>query len=167
MALLKCPDCGRDVSDAAPACPGCGRPVQAVPIVATRATSDERVIFQDDTITVTNVRAVVRQKTTYAMSNITSVREFVEPRPTVLLLLGICFLLLGFACISGPEIVSTLAILGLVAGAVLGLLYFLLKPKLCVRIGTAGAETNAIWSHDAAWTRKVVEAINNAIVSRG
>lgn len=27
MALLKCPDCGRDVSDQAPACPNCGRPV--------------------------------------------------------------------------------------------------------------------------------------------
>lgn len=28
MALTKCPDCGRDVSDAAPACPGCGRPIK-------------------------------------------------------------------------------------------------------------------------------------------
>lgn len=27
MALLKCPDCGRDVSDQALACPNCGRPV--------------------------------------------------------------------------------------------------------------------------------------------
>jgi hypothetical protein len=26
MALLVCPDCGHDVSDAAPSCPGCGRP---------------------------------------------------------------------------------------------------------------------------------------------
>jgi hypothetical protein len=25
MALLVCPDCGRHVSDTAPACPGCGR----------------------------------------------------------------------------------------------------------------------------------------------
>lgn len=27
MALIKCPDCGRDVSDLAPACLGCGRPI--------------------------------------------------------------------------------------------------------------------------------------------
>jgi len=27
MALVKCPDCGRDVSDQAPACVGCGRPL--------------------------------------------------------------------------------------------------------------------------------------------
>ncbi len=33
MGLIKCPDCGRDVSDAAPSCPNCGRPtrVQAPP----------------------------------------------------------------------------------------------------------------------------------------
>lgn len=26
MPLIKCPDCGRDVSDVAPSCPQCGRP---------------------------------------------------------------------------------------------------------------------------------------------
>jgi hypothetical protein len=31
MALIKCPDCGRDVSDAAIACPQCGRPVTGAP----------------------------------------------------------------------------------------------------------------------------------------
>ena len=30
MALLACPDCARQMSDAAPACPGCGRPNSAV-----------------------------------------------------------------------------------------------------------------------------------------
>lgn len=29
MPMLKCPDCFRDVSDAAPVCPGCGRPLAA------------------------------------------------------------------------------------------------------------------------------------------
>jgi hypothetical protein len=29
VALIKCPDCGTDVSDAAPACPKCGRPTAA------------------------------------------------------------------------------------------------------------------------------------------
>lgn len=29
MALTKCPECSRDVSDRAPACPGCGFPVAA------------------------------------------------------------------------------------------------------------------------------------------
>ena len=29
MALIKCPDCGKDVSDVAPSCPSCGRPISA------------------------------------------------------------------------------------------------------------------------------------------
>ena len=29
MALVKCPDCGREVSDQAPSCPNCGRPMAA------------------------------------------------------------------------------------------------------------------------------------------
>lgn len=29
MALVRCPDCAREVSDAAPACIGCGRPLRA------------------------------------------------------------------------------------------------------------------------------------------
>lgn len=29
MALIKCPDCGTDVSSAAPTCPKCGRPIAA------------------------------------------------------------------------------------------------------------------------------------------
>jgi hypothetical protein len=28
--LIKCPECGREVSDSAPACLGCGHPLQAV-----------------------------------------------------------------------------------------------------------------------------------------
>lgn len=27
MALIKCPDCGKSVSDVAPSCPNCGRPI--------------------------------------------------------------------------------------------------------------------------------------------
>ena len=30
MALIKCDDCGRDVSDRAPACPNCGAPIAGV-----------------------------------------------------------------------------------------------------------------------------------------
>lgn len=35
MALITCPDCGSDVSDAAPACPHCGHPVRAQVIEST------------------------------------------------------------------------------------------------------------------------------------
>jgi hypothetical protein len=39
MALTKCLDCGRDVSDQAPACPGCGRPIAAAQASAASAPS--------------------------------------------------------------------------------------------------------------------------------
>lgn len=42
MALLKCPDCGRDVSSEAPACVGCGRPMQSpVPPVSFTTTASQ------------------------------------------------------------------------------------------------------------------------------
>ncbi|MCB9556621.1 MAG: zinc-ribbon domain-containing protein [Deltaproteobacteria bacterium] len=52
MALVSCPDCGKDVSDAAPACPNCGRPIADVPsppsnpcrICAKRGVSSELVV---------------------------------------------------------------------------------------------------------------------------
>ena len=34
MAIIKCPECGREVSDKATACPQCGAPVQAHPLSA-------------------------------------------------------------------------------------------------------------------------------------
>ena len=34
MALVKCPDCDKEVSDSAPTCPNCGRPMKEQPAVA-------------------------------------------------------------------------------------------------------------------------------------
>ena len=36
MALVACPDCKAEVSDAAPTCPRCGRPMGAVPVAAVK-----------------------------------------------------------------------------------------------------------------------------------
>ena len=41
MALVKCPDCGRDISDQAPACPHCGRPATNTPQVPPAASPAE------------------------------------------------------------------------------------------------------------------------------
>jgi hypothetical protein len=32
MALIKCPECSKDVSDKAPACPNCGAPIAAATV---------------------------------------------------------------------------------------------------------------------------------------
>lgn len=38
MALVTCPDCSKQVSDAAPACPGCGRPMAAATVQTTKGS---------------------------------------------------------------------------------------------------------------------------------
>lgn len=35
MALMRCPECGREVSSAAASCPGCGHPIRASAVLAT------------------------------------------------------------------------------------------------------------------------------------
>ena len=47
MALISCPECGREISSAAPACPGCGAPIATaqsmqtigVPVTTMQETS--------------------------------------------------------------------------------------------------------------------------------
>src|SRR5580692_2276917 len=127
MPLFACPDCGRQVSDAAPACPGCGRPFQATGAFGPPAPAAygpppgyaalpqpaaEMVLFQDHLVTVTNMRAIL-PGVTYAMANITSVREFVEPKPVALVLVGLMALVLGAVCFSadvgtGPAVFTTI-----------------------------------------------------------
>jgi hypothetical protein len=48
--------------------------------------------------------ALLQPHTTYAMANITSVREFVEPNPVGVLLCGFLLLCSGFACVKVADI---------------------------------------------------------------
>jgi len=41
MTLVKCPDCGKEISDQAPACPNCGRPAVPRPVVAAPPPATE------------------------------------------------------------------------------------------------------------------------------
>ena len=41
MALIKCYECGKQISDTAPACPGCGAPKKAPPKKDYYITSDD------------------------------------------------------------------------------------------------------------------------------
>lgn len=121
--------------------------------------------FEDELVTVTRTRAIIAG-TTYAMSNITSVRTFIVPKPFGVAIVAALLMLFGLfvaqSGIQGPGIgVSAVGV------ALLALYLWVLKPKYWVRIGTAGAESNAVWSNDAQWTEGVVDAINEAIVARG
>ncbi|MDO8530932.1 MAG: TM2 domain-containing protein [Dehalococcoidia bacterium] len=46
MALIDCPDCGKQVSPEAVSCPGCGRPVKGVGNAAGSVISDSGVTSQ-------------------------------------------------------------------------------------------------------------------------
>lgn len=52
MALTSCPDCGREVSDRAPACPNCGAPIAAPP--PSTASVPQRVITSEDSFLTRN-----------------------------------------------------------------------------------------------------------------
>lgn len=115
---------------------------------------------------ITTARAVLAG-TTYAMANITSVRQLAEPSAAGFLGL----LAAGGAALGIYVAIDGLWRLGLVIlafAALLGLAaYFARKRTYWVRIGTAGAETNAVSSDDPVWVARVVGALNDAIVSRG
>lgn len=190
MPLVDCPDCNRSVSDFAPACLGCGRPVSTFDALAVQVALEEpkaavaqkveaapapsqaageHVFFRDADVTVTSVRVQVRAAT-YAMSNVTSVSSFVHvpPKPGGFVAGALLFLAPAAFMIYLDKNDGIGWLLGVI-GALLLLPYVLSNPKPMhwVRIGTAGAEANAIYSHDAEWTRCVVAAINDAILRRG
>lgn len=129
--------------------------------------AEERVLFQDGAIvTITTARAIM-MGTTYAMANITSVRAFEEkPTPGLRALIGLAFFMGGaLATMSGGGAFGWGLML---IGAGLGVWWYLTKKsKHWVRIGTAGAENNAVCSHDRQWTNRVVTAVNDAIIARG
>jgi len=53
MALITCPDCQAQVSDAAPACPKCGRPMAAAAPVAAPVAVQNVVTTRPETSMVT------------------------------------------------------------------------------------------------------------------
>ena len=53
MALVTCPDCQAQISDAAPACPKCGRPMAAAAPVAAPVAVQNVVTTRPETSVVT------------------------------------------------------------------------------------------------------------------
>ena len=54
MALMKCPECGKQISDKAVACPNCGCPINSAgsSITSTPTTAQIRVVCKTNTIKV-------------------------------------------------------------------------------------------------------------------
>jgi hypothetical protein len=83
LALIKCPDCGRDVSDLAPACPNCGRPVST-----TAPTQPRGPVSGQGEVLKSNVDPVVAVASA-------PVKEKERSSPLALILLVVLLLLVG------------------------------------------------------------------------
>jgi len=59
------------------------------------------------------------------------------------------------------------AIIGLVVVLGGAFIVYSQKPEYIVRIGSASGEVNALTSPNVKYIQKIVDALNNAIVSRG
>jgi hypothetical protein len=128
--------------------------------------AEEVTIYRDANIHVTNLRAILENKT-YAMANVTSVSLYTQAAnktPSVILIaLGVFFSLPGFGA---SELRGCLP-LGLIIAGVGVLWFFLAKDIHWVRIGSASGETNALSSRDLGYIVHIVNAMNEAFVRRG
>lgn len=119
----------------------------------------EQTFFEYEDVKVTSARFLTGGQT-YAMSNVTSVKSFVQkPKrfwPILFLIVGV---IAAFAAQSPvPGI-----ILALICVAVL----FLQKTLYHVMLSTASGETSALKTKQKDYLDKVVGALNQAIVHRG
>jgi len=128
---------------------------------------EEKVFFNFDGITVSNSRFIVRSQT-YAMQSVTSVKPgIVEPKRGV----AILFIFIGFLLLIGELLELYHPGILIIAGAVailIGLIaWYLEKPKYSVILNTSAGEHHALISEKKQDIEHVLQALNQAIVSRG
>jgi hypothetical protein len=129
--------------------------------------AEEKVLLPSEGILVANTR-VVLGSATYPLANITSVSLEKIPRTLttgiVILLVGALLVLCSF---TGKEVqVWSLVVGGLVA-VLGGFALYGAKDQYSVSISTAAGQQRALQSANEESIKKVVTAINEAIVSRG
>ena len=125
----------------------------------------EQILLARDGVKVTNSRFIVGGET-YAMSGITSVSSVeVRPsrgRPMILCVFAVLATVAGLARSSGLEVAVGLLALG--AG---GFWLYGQSALYSVELRTAAGEVTALTSNSEQRIREVVDAVNEAIVSRG
>lgn len=123
----------------------------------------EHTFYSDKDVTITSARAIL-YGTTYALSNVASVRAFTVKKSLLPLVLGIPAMLFGLPMM-GASVELGLAVVA--AGIISILAYALRSHRHFVRLGSASGETSAMESTDPAYVQTIVAALNEAIVSRG
>ena len=122
---------------------------------------EEQTFLSERGVTITNTRLIVPGET-YAMSGVTSVTTLKHKPsrwgPGVLIGLGVMAL---FGA-SASAITTAVVFLAMGVGW-----WLLQKPTYSVVLKTASGETEALSSKDEAFIARVVNAVNESIVSRG
>lgn len=130
---------------------------------APHAPLAERTFFSEGDTLVTNARLVSRGHT-YAIAGVTSVKAVVEPAKST----GVGWAFIG-------AIVLLIALLngwwpGIIVGAVVLALGIMVarsqKPTHHLVLHSSSGEVRAISSQDGAVVSRILEAVNNAIISR-
>lgn len=118
---------------------------------------EEKTFFEHESVKVTNARFLVDGQT-FAMSNITSVSTAQDDPsrfgPIIVMIIGFAM------CASN-------VVAGLIVAAIGALWWWKQKSTYHVMLRTAGGETKALTSSQEDYVRKVIEALNDAIVHRG
>jgi len=126
----------------------------------------EVTVFEEGSVKITNLRAIFGTKT-YAISNITSVNRRKRPPSNASIwwiIVGVLLSLIGLFSLREfwGSLVLGLAII--VAGAYS---FYNSKTVYIVKIGSASGESNVLESHDQIYIKRIVEAMNEAIVRKG
>ncbi len=152
---IQCPHCQQATTLPSPFTPPPAAPPAIPPVQPARAGDD--IFLSAGGITVSRTRFVVDSQT-FALANISSVRGVETPpsrtAPAVLLLFGV---LLLFASIW----IGVLVIAACIAWMIFQ------KSTFSVVLTAAGGEVTAYSSDDRAFISRVIQALTDAIVSRG
>ena len=130
-------------------------------------STQEIIIFENNDIKVTNLRAVFGTKT-YAIANITSVEAKRQNEssclPVGLILAGILGIMIGFGNLGNDMWWM------MIPGAAICVAGFNMaraqKPTYVVQISSASGEIKAYVSQDKSYIDKIVEALNTAIIQK-
>ena len=126
---------------------------------------EEEIVFEDDDVKITNLRAIIGSKT-YAIANVTSVGlSRIEPSTGLafsLMLIGGMAAMFAIAA-ENWGLAGTFGFIAVLGGIVVAQS----KPSFAVTINSASGETKALKSQDEGRIRRIVDAMNEAIVRRG
>lgn len=121
---------------------------------------DEKVFLAEQGVTVTTTRFVVASQI-FTMAGVASV-TFKKINPSRVV--PIIFLVIGLLLLSAGTASIWTVLLFVVPG--LALLVYQ-RPKFAIVLTSASGETRALESKDEDFVRRVVSALNSAIIARG